>query len=66
MPNPAKLASSQVDEALRRWSMWGIKGNRNCLSVQGDFCTDRKVAEVLPNADVVVSDSGARENEGFE
>ncbi len=55
MPNPAKLALEQIDEAKKRWSMWCVKGNEDCRAVEGDFCDNTDVNACLKVADMIVS-----------
>ena len=50
---PSQLASLQVEEARRRWKMWGLAGGR-LRAWQGDFGEDDEVRDVLRKADVVL------------
>lgn len=55
MPNPSRLARTQIEEVKARWAMWGVRGNEECKAIEGDFCADEEVGKVLQKADVVVS-----------
>jgi hypothetical protein len=43
-----------VVEVKKRWAMWGLEGNQNVETIEGDF-RDPSVAKKLKEADVVVS-----------
>ena len=53
MKAPSELATLQVEEAKRRWKMWGLSGGE-AQAWQGDFGEDIRVREVLKRADVVL------------
>ena len=45
----------QLQEAKRRWAMWGVRGNLDMEVYEGDFRTHPLVSKRLQEADVVVS-----------
>ena len=53
MQVPSELASLQVEEARRRWKMWGLRGGE-AKSWQGDFGDDDQIRQVLRRADVIL------------
>lgn len=53
MQIPSELASLQVEEAKRRWKMWGLRGGQ-AKAWQGDFGDDDQIRQVLRRADVVL------------
>jgi hypothetical protein len=54
MHNPAILATRQIVEAHKRWSMWLLRGTDRCEAYECDFCEDVGIAKRLKVADVVV------------
>lgn len=54
MAGASRLAREQLEEARRRWAMWGLSAGRVEIR-EGDFCVDPEVGEVLKRADVLVS-----------
>lgn len=54
MPIPAGLAQKQIEEATKRWKMWGLRGGPNLEAWEGDFGEHDKVREILRRADVVL------------
>lgn len=53
MPVPSELAALQVNEAIARWKMWGLRGS-SVETWQGDFGDNEKVRDTLRDADVVL------------
>lgn len=53
MAHASQLARLQVDEAERRFRMWGLDGGAMRV-VEADFTTCAEVGEVLRRADVVL------------
>ena len=53
MSVPSELASLQVEEARRRWKMWGLRGGE-MKAWRGDFGEDDQVRQVLRRADVIL------------
>ncbi len=60
MSNPADLATRQIVEARRRWSMWLLRGTDRCEAYECDFCEDVTIAKRLKVADVVVGSAARR------
>jgi H3 lysine-79-specific histone-lysine N-methyltransferase len=54
LPVPSRCARLQVAEVKKRWAMWGLAGNEDVQTIEGDF-RDPSVAKKLKEADVVVS-----------
>ena len=55
LPVPSHCARLQLQEAKRRWAMWGINGNTEVRVEEGDMRGNARVAGWLKRADVVVS-----------
>lgn len=53
MPTPAELGVLQVEEAKKRWAMWGLKGGEMKVW-KGDFLEDELVRVHMRKADVVI------------
>jgi H3 lysine-79-specific histone-lysine N-methyltransferase len=53
MAAPSELANVQIQEAKRRWRMWGLNGART-EAWHGDFMQDDRVAAALRQADVIL------------
>ncbi|EPQ27185.1 uncharacterized protein PFL1_05108 [Pseudozyma flocculosa PF-1] len=54
MAVPAGLAERQIQEAQRRWRLWGLKGGDRVEAWKGDFGEHEGVRDVLRRADVVL------------
>ena len=54
LPVPSHCARLQLQEAKRRWAMWGINGNTEVKVEEGDMRGNTRVAAWLRRADVVV------------
>ena len=55
LPIPSHCARLQLQEAKRRWLMWGLKGNREVEVLEGDMRGNGKVVKWIEKADVIVS-----------
>lgn len=53
MKAPSEIAWQQVEEAKKRWKMWGLCAG-NLEALQGDFSEDDRVRQILRKADVVL------------
>ena len=54
LPVPSHCARLQLEEAKKRWAMWGIQGNEKVEVEEGDMRGNARVAGWLRRADVVV------------
>ena len=54
LPVPSHCARLQIQEAKRRWAMWGLNGNQKVEVQEGDMRGNGVVAGWLSRADVVV------------